>query len=321
MIYNHWQRLGRVFSLDECIQKDKFHYSHTQCPFYLNEDNEERIYFSSRDRDNISRIFYIKIITHDQSINLIDKKIHGPIINKGEFKEFDSDGVMISWILKNDNDYMLYYVGWKITKKFPYQNSIGLSISKNGLNDFKKFSSKPIISKNKHDKFFTGTSCVIKFKNIFFNYYMSCNNWVTNPENSRKEPIYFLKVATSKDGINWDVINKVVIPLKKDWGGVSKASVINIQDKLHMWFSYRGKFDYRSDKNQSYKIGYATSINGYDWEIKDFKLHFHEDKNGDDFMQAYPHVFKKGNKLFMLYNGNEFGKTGVYLAKSDIELS
>ena len=32
-------------------------------------------------------------------------------------------------------------------------------------------------------------------------------------------------------------------------------------------------------------------------------------------MQAYPHVFKHKKNLYMLYNGNGYGKTGIALAK------
>ena len=32
-------------------------------------------------------------------------------------------------------------------------------------------------------------------------------------------------------------------------------------------------------------------------------------------MQAYPNVFEINKNIFMLYNGNEFGKTGVFLAR------
>ena len=38
-------------------------------------------------------------------------------------------------------------------------------------------------------------------------------------------------------------------------------------------------------------------------------------------MQAYPHVFKHKKNLYMFYNGNGYGKTGIALAKLEILLS
>ena len=316
MNYSKWESLGLVYSLKQYSHDNELHHTHTQCPFYLKIDEEERLYFSSRDIKNISRIFYIKIKIINGSINLRDNKIYGPVVDNGKQNEFDSNGAMISWILKNKNCHMLYYTGWKVTNKYPYENSIGLCLGDFKADNFKKISDNPIISKNKVDKKFTGTSCVINFKNLFFNYYMSCSEWIIDPQTLKKEPLYCLKIATSKDGVKWEIINKIAIPLKSEWGGVSRASVINIEGKLHMWFSYRGKFKYRTEKFHSYKIGYATSENGYDWSQHKFNLKLDRNSDGDKLMQAYPHVFLANNKLFMLYNGNDFGKSGVYLAKS-----
>ena len=106
MNYNNWESLGLVFSLEKDFQINDIHNSHTQCPFYLNLENEERIYFSSRDLRNISRIYYVKIKIRDQSINLVNNEIYGPIVSEGNAKEFDSEGAMISWIHKFRNNYM-----------------------------------------------------------------------------------------------------------------------------------------------------------------------------------------------------------------------
>ena len=101
MNYSKWESLGLVYSLKKCTNKN-LHYTHTQCPFYLKIDDEERLYFSSRDINNISRIFYIKIKIIDGSIKVRDNKIYGPIVDNGKKNEFDSNGAMISWILKNN---------------------------------------------------------------------------------------------------------------------------------------------------------------------------------------------------------------------------
>ena len=35
-------------------------------------------------------------------------------------------------------------------------------------------------------------------------------------------------------------------------------------------------------------------------------------------MLAYPHVIRTGNELLMFYNGNDYGKTGIALAKLNL---
>ena len=317
MIYSNWEKIGLAFSLNELKTDKKLHFSHTQCPFYLKMKDEERVYFSSRSSDNISRVFYVKVKYSNLTIKLLEQKVYGPVLDIGNKEDFDSHGVMPSWIIKKGNNYDLYYIGWKVNKNFPYQNAIGLSNSKDGANSFIKNEANPIITNNENNSFFTGTSCIVKFNKIFFNYYMSCSDWITNPITKNKEPIYSLKIATSQNGKDWTFSNKTVLNLKSAWGGISKASVLKIKDRLHMWFSYRGKFDYRTNINESYKIGYATSIDGYSWIENNFNFTNINNINlQDDFMQAYPHVFKKNNNLLMLYNGNEFGKTGIFIAKT-----
>ena len=73
-----------------------------------------------------------------------------------------------------------------------------------------------------------------------------------------------------------------------------------------MWFSYRGT---------SYKIGYAESSDGIHWERQDSLSGIDVSASGW-YSQSieYPYVFKHKDSKFMLYNGNNFGKTGLGLA-------
>ena len=311
---NKWKKLGKIFSINELNLNNKF--THTQCPTYLKINNKHRVYFSTRNQKNKSMIFFVNLNYDNGNLFFSKNKLKGPILKQGNSKEFDSDGVMPSYFLKRNEDLILYYTGWKLIKKYPYENSIGIAISKDNGETFKKYNYNPIIKKDKINTFFTGTSCVLKIDDKYINYYMSCYDWINDKENNTFEPIYDLKIATSKDGFNWENYGKIAIKLLPDWGGVSKASILQIDDYFHMWFSYRKKTDYRFNKNNSYKIGYAKSKNGYQWELDD--INFEEtdhSESGDQIMQAYPNVFKINKNIFMLYNGNEFGKTGVFLAK------
>jgi hypothetical protein len=78
-----------------------------------------------------------------------------------------------------------------------------------------------------------------------------------------------------------------------------------------MWYSYRGNNDI-----QTYRIGYAESINGVDWIRKDEEVNFDTSKKDwDSEMVCYPFVFIYKNDKYMLYNGNNYGKTGIGLSK------
>ena len=81
-----------------------------------------------------------------------------------------------------------------------------------------------------------------------------------------------------------------------------------------MWYSYRNFFDYRTNKDNSYRIGYAESQDGIKWQRSDEKLDFitnnDAENNWDDIMKCYPNVIKFNDKKYMFYNGNGFGKSG-----------
>ena len=79
-----------------------------------------------------------------------------------------------------------------------------------------------------------------------------------------------------------------------------------------MWYSYRilGK---------NFKIGYATSSNGINWNRRDKELKIPIKKDFNDQMSEYPAFFNHKNKFFLLFNGNNYGKTGVGLVEMKYE--
>ena len=62
-----------------------------------------------------------------------------------------------------------------------------------------------------------------------------------------------------------------------------------------------------------YKIGYAESDDMDNWEIIESGINI-SNKGWDSEMVCYPYVFEYKDKLYMLYNGNGYGKTGIGLA-------
>jgi len=79
--------------------------------------------------------------------------------------------------------------------------------------------------------------------------------------------------------------------------------------KYTMWFSSRGE-----KTMPTYRIRKAISMDGIKWErIKEIELDVSE-SGWDSEMVCYPYVFEYNDKLYMLYNGNGYGKTGIGLA-------
>ena len=79
-----------------------------------------------------------------------------------------------------------------------------------------------------------------------------------------------------------------------------------------MFFCYRHAYDFRNTPGRGYRIGHAHSQDLIAWTREDFDLDSIGGSEGewDQDMQCYPHIFKCNSKIYLLYNGNQFGKFG-----------
>ena len=124
--------------------------------------------------------------------------------------------------------------------------------------------------------------------------------------------LHIFKTAETYDGVNLKENGFIESDIYK-FQALSKPSIIKIKNIYHMWFSYRGL------KNKKYKIGYASSKDAINWK---YRLNYNtiklSKKGWDSDMIEYPSVFKYENKLILLYNGNDYGKSGIGLAEAKI---
>ena len=97
--------------------------------------------------------------------------------------------------------------------------------------------------------------------------------------------------------------------------GQALPTVIRIDGRWHMYFCYREATDFRRNPQRAYRIGYAWSDDGNDWVRDDESAGIARPGTGwDSEMQCYPHVFECDGRIYMLYNGNAFGRYGFGIA-------
>lgn len=267
-----------------------------------------RIYFGTRDEQNRTHTTFIEVEAENPRIILHEHD--KPILPLGKIGTFDDCGVMPSWILNVGSLKYLYYIGWTVRNTIPYHNSIGLAISSDGGIRFEKYSEGPLFSPTYVEPYFTGTSCVLIEDGVWKNWYLSCTKWEIIDD--KPEPFYHIKYAESKDGINWQRNGEVAIDYKsKDEGGIVRASVLKEGGIYRMWYGYRKAREYRTNKQNSYRIGYAESEDGRNWYRQDEKMDLHLSESGwDSEMLSYPHVIAYRGTKYLFYNGNGFGKSG-----------
>lgn len=279
-------------------------HSHATLPLaYPLKNNLFKIYFSTRDEHNRSQGAWIIIdITKPQHILDISSK---PFLIPGKLGSFDDSGVMPTCLLKKGNQLWMYYIGWNLGVTVPFRNSIGLAISKDDGKTFQKAFEGPVLDRNAEEPYFIASCEVRHESNLYKIWYLSCVKWAISHQ--KPKHYYHIKYAESEDGIHWQRKGQIAIDFKnKNEYALSTPRVLKEKGKYKMWYSYRGKH---------YKIGYAESTDGKKWARKDQEAGITIAQKGwDSTMIEYPFVFDHQGKRYLLYNGNDYGKTGFGLA-------
>lgn len=287
--------------------------SHACVPTAINiDENTVRIYYAPRNKKGKSIPTYFDVEANNP---LKVKYIHDhPILDLGELGTFDDDGIMpCSAVRISKKRIYLYYVGWNPSVSVPYRNAIGLAISNDNGLSFEKAFKGAIVERNKTEPFFTASPFVLKEDGKWHLWYASSTGFVI--VNNKPEPLYEIKYAYSNDGIDWIRPNITCISPAEKYQCTARPTVIKEDGIYKMWFTFRGSFDYRDGK-ESYKIGYAESIDAINWNRLDEKSGIQLSESGwDSKMQTYPSVIKIKGKKYLFYNGNGFGKTGIGLAE------
>ena len=291
-----WEKKGLVFN-----QK------RSQLPVVDVHKDFFRIYYSSR-IEGKSLPFFIDVDKKNPSIILNESKNN--ILELGLHGSFDWAGVMPTDIIDLGDKKYLYYIGWSLRQDVPYHNNLGLAISYDNGDTWSKFSEGPVFHTSYKEPGYIGTVEILIENGIWRMWYLSCKNWVQH--DGLMEPTYDIKYAESKNGIDWEPLGIVCVPLEGNEGGISSCRVIKTNENYKMWYSVRNKFNYRKDKNNSYKIKMATSDDGINWvKIKNPVLDVSEENEWENEMVCYPYIVDNISELIMFYNGNNFGNTGI----------
>jgi len=277
--------------------------THAMTPFADSLADRCRVYFAGRDRMNRSQIGYFEIDMDDPKTVL--RMSERPVITLGPLGSFDDSGCSNPWVVEYDGRKYLYYTGWSLGVTVPFRNHIGLAISEDGGETYQKVSRVPILDRNEVDPYMVHGACVLREDSTWKMWYCSCTKW--EMEGTRPKHFYHIKYATSCNGIGWKRNGTICIDYRDpDEHAIARPCVIREHGIYKMWYSHRGK---------SYRIGYAESKDGVDWERRDKEAGIDVSESGwDSEMICYPHVFQHKGREYMLYNGNGYGKTGIGLA-------
>ncbi len=294
-----WEKLGLIFCPN---QNYPWMNSHAQNPVVENLGGSHyRVYFSCRDKDYHSSVafFEFDINRPKEILKVADR----PLLMPGERGAFDDSGVSIGCMLLVNGKRYLYYLGWHLGVTVPFCNTIGLAIDDNFDLNFERVSQAPIVDRNHVDHLSLSYPWVMKEGDLWRMWYGSHLRWGKN----HGDMDHIFKYAESKDGIHWNRDGKVILSANfPQECALSRPMVLKEGGIYKMWFSYR---------DTTYRIGYAESPDGRNWTRDDQKAGLTVSDSGwDSESVEYPCVFNHEGKKFLLYNGNNYGKTGMGLA-------
>ena len=307
-----WEKRGLIYTVDERLPWAS---SHAQIPTYAGvHDGALNILFSSRDESNRSLIAKLKV--RCDAPNEVISVQPDPVLSLGMPGTFDDCGMMPSSVVEHGSAQYLYYIGWNVRNTVPYHNSVGLAISEDGGESYRRLFEGPIMDRTAEEPYFCATTCVRIENGIWRNWYLSCTGW--QHIDGKAEPRYHLKYAESHDGIHWKRRGTIAIDyIDPEEGGIVRASVYKDGATYRMWYCYRRHAGYRENRASSYRIGYAESSDGIQWRRLDQRAGIDVSATGwDSFMVAYPEVVGVDGHLYLFYNGNGFGASGFGYAEA-----
>ena len=275
-------------------------------PVAISLNNSQlRIFFNSRDVENRSSIYSIDFLPEKLEPNYKSVSLQHPY---GTESSYFSHGISVGQLFTLDGERRLSVMGWKNYRDKHWEGRVGsISIDENG--NLMQLDSEPWMDLDTEDSISLSYPAMYSINGSIKIWYGSTITWDTG----NGEMLHILKEATmSKDGQIIKSKNKIPYVLGSAQA-FSRPTIVAIGKNHLMAYSFRGD-------GTKYRIGFIV--------LEDFSSASHlggipplltSKSEWESDMVEYPSFFFLKNQLFMLYNGNSFGKTGVGIVSVTID--
>jgi hypothetical protein len=288
-----WGKLGKIFDPtqhklpNDCVQ-------FAQSPQSLVFDDFVRIYFSTRsvDKRNGKYLSHIAFVDMRKNLRNVIRVSDKTVIPLGGLGCFDEHGIFPMSVMRHGEAVYGYTCGWSRRVSVSVDTAIGLAISRDNGLTFQRIGDGPVLAASLHEPCLVGDGFVKVIAGVFHMWYIFGTGWKKFSKDA----------AIISDCLGTD--ESQALP-----------TVIEIDDRYHMFFCFRHSFNFRQNRDRGYRIGHAWSDDLVNWvrEDKDPYLDF-TPGDWDADMLCYPHAFEHDGEVYLLYNGNEFGRYGFGLA-------
>jgi len=312
-----WQKLGQIFDIRKHQLPDNGELF-CKSPQAVEFSDFVRIYFTSQKKTENGKWFSSPFfVDYKKDFSQIIRISENKLIEDGALGAFDEHGIFPINILKHQDKILAYTCGWSRRSAVSIDMSIGLAESFDQGQSFVRYGAGgPVMSASLHEPFMVGDPFVKIFNEIYHMWYIYGTEWKEFENQKEPDRIYKIAHATSQDGIHWKRNGNVIIEDVFDDECQALPTVLKIKNRYHMYFCFRKPYDFRSNPAHAYRLGYAYSDDLQNWTRADDQAGIQRGPDvWDADMMCYPNLFSLENSVYLLYNGNEFGKFGFGLAK------
>lgn len=312
-----WHKLGKIFDPTSFRLPNNCN-EFAKSPQALVFDDFVRIYFSTCALDSsgkyLSHVAFVDMQKNLHDIIRVSDKMVMPLGNLGCF---DEHGIFPFNVLRHGNAVYGYTSGWSRRVSVSVDTAIGLAISHDDGLTFQRIGDGPVLSASLHEPCLIVDGFVKVIGDTFHMWYIFGTGWKQYAPDSPPDRTYKIGHATSADGINWikDEARQIITDRLGSDESQALPTVIEIDGRHHMFFCFRQSVDFRKNKERGYRIGHAYSDDLLNWTRDDENpLLDVSPGEWDSDMLCYPYAFECDNEVYLLYNGNEFGRYGFGLA-------
>ena len=313
----NWHKVGKIFDpRDHMLANDCKEFA--QSPQVVLFPEFVRIYFSTRARDAIGKyLSHVAFVDMDKAFRQVLRVSAEPVLPLGERGTFDEHGIFPISPLRVDDRIYAYTTGWTRRASVSTDSGVGLAISTDQGETFTRHGQGPVLTSSLQEPFLVSDAFVLPHDGTYHMWYIYGQRWIRAADSVAPDRVYKIAHATSRDGIAWSKSHQAVIPDQIDADECQALpTVVFHGGRAHMVFCYRHATDFRRNPARGYRLGHASSIDLIHWERDDTPvLPFGAAGEWDSEMQCYPHLVRIDQDVFLLYNGNEFGRCGFGAAR------
>src|SRR3989338_3801671 len=298
-----WRKLGRVYVAQG---ESDWAQTHAYIPTPVCLGEVIRVYVAFLDKHRVGRIGFVDLQA-DNPLMVVNVSKR-PVLDVGQPGTFDGSGVTPLCLINENNRRLLYYIGWQRAVDIPYCLFVGLAVSDDQHPEaFVRYSQVPLLDRSPNELFIRTASFVLNDDGLYKMWYVGGSRCID--VRGKKLPMYNLKYLESDNAYSWcrEGIMSMEVSRSEEIG-FGRPFVIRENNRYKMWYSVR-------TISKGYRLGYAESLDGVQWERKDGQVGIDVCSSGwDSEMICFASILDVKGQRYMFYNGNNYGETGFGLA-------